>query len=88
MMIRTTEIEAAATEGASYLECFKGTNLRRTLYAPYLQISDSNLHTLSIVGNTHAGANLPGLLMSLLGTYFFSSVSCSLYATPLNILYL
>jgi SP family general alpha glucoside:H+ symporter-like MFS transporter len=26
----TTELERADTESASYLECFKGTNLRRT----------------------------------------------------------
>lgn len=26
----TTEIERAETESASFLECFKGTNLRRT----------------------------------------------------------
>lgn len=26
----TTELEKAETEGATFLECFKGTNLRRT----------------------------------------------------------
>jgi SP family general alpha glucoside:H+ symporter-like MFS transporter len=33
MLVRTTEIEARVTAGASYKECFKGTALRRTLYA-------------------------------------------------------
>ena len=31
LMVRTNEIELASTEGASYLACFKGVNLRRTL---------------------------------------------------------
>ena len=30
MMIYTTEMEKASTEGTSYLDCFRGDNLRRT----------------------------------------------------------
>ncbi|KAK9455952.1 general substrate transporter [Dipodascopsis uninucleata] len=30
MMIHTTELERATSEGTSYLDCFKGTDLRRT----------------------------------------------------------
>ena len=30
-MVRTIEIERASTEGASYIDCFRGTDLRRTL---------------------------------------------------------
>lgn len=30
MMVRTNEFEIATTAGASYLDCFKGTDLRRT----------------------------------------------------------
>jgi len=31
MMTRTTEMEKATMEGASYMECFKGVQLRRTM---------------------------------------------------------
>jgi SP family general alpha glucoside:H+ symporter-like MFS transporter len=31
MIRHTTELERDAHDGASYLDCFKGTNLRRTL---------------------------------------------------------
>ena len=31
MMVRTTELEAQTTAGASYIDCFKGTDLRRTM---------------------------------------------------------
>jgi SP family general alpha glucoside:H+ symporter-like MFS transporter len=31
MMVRTTELEAQTTAGASYVDCFKGTDLRRTM---------------------------------------------------------
>lgn len=30
LMVETTELERSITEGASYLDCFKGSNLRRT----------------------------------------------------------
>ncbi|WWC65493.1 uncharacterized protein I303_108111 [Kwoniella dejecticola CBS 10117] len=55
MMVRTNEIESKTMAGATYKECFKGAELRRTL----------------IVCAVHAGANLTGLLVSNLGTYFF-----------------
>ncbi|OCF32136.1 hypothetical protein I316_06292 [Kwoniella heveanensis BCC8398] len=55
MMVRTNDIEAATMAGASYKECFEGVELRRTV----------------IVCAVHAGANLTGLLVSNLGTYFF-----------------
>lgn len=31
MMIRTTELEKQTTAGASYADCFRGTDLRRTM---------------------------------------------------------
>jgi SP family general alpha glucoside:H+ symporter-like MFS transporter len=55
-MVRTIEIEAAATRGASYADCLRGTDLRRTL----------------IASGIHAAANVTGLLLSNLGTYFFT----------------
>jgi SP family general alpha glucoside:H+ symporter-like MFS transporter len=30
LIVHTTQLERAEVAGASYLECFKGTNLRRT----------------------------------------------------------
>jgi SP family general alpha glucoside:H+ symporter-like MFS transporter len=30
LIVHTTQLERAETAGATYLECFKGTNLRRT----------------------------------------------------------
>lgn len=54
-MVRTTEIEAQATAGTSYKDCFKGSDLRRTL----------------ITCAIHAFASFSGLLMGNLGTYFF-----------------
>lgn len=32
-MVRTNEIECAETEGATFIECFKGTEFRRTAIA-------------------------------------------------------
>ncbi|ORY26981.1 alpha-glucoside:hydrogen symporter, partial [Naematelia encephala] len=55
-MVRTNEIEIAITSGASYWDCFKGVELRRTLIACL----------------TYMLANLTGLLLSNLGTYFFT----------------
>lgn len=55
-MVRMNEIEAAAMRGASYADCLRATDLRRTL----------------IASGIHVAANVTGLLLSNLGTYFFT----------------
>ncbi|KAM0747026.1 general substrate transporter [Meredithblackwellia eburnea MCA 4105] len=55
-MIRTTRIEAEHTAGASYADCLKGADLRRTI----------------ICCGIHAACNYSGLLLGNLSTYFFT----------------
>jgi SP family general alpha glucoside:H+ symporter-like MFS transporter len=55
MMVHTTRTEAEVTKGASYPDCFKGTNLRRT----------------EIVCVAFAGQILSGSSFSYTPTYFF-----------------
>ena len=57
MMIHTTKIEAESTKGASYVDCFKGINLRRT----------------EIVCVAFAGQVLSGSTFAYTPTYFFTS---------------
>jgi SP family general alpha glucoside:H+ symporter-like MFS transporter len=47
----TTELEKAETEGASFIECFRGTNLRRTeinCVVWICQVFDGNPLTVSL----------------------------------------
>lgn len=55
-MVRTNAIEMAETAGTTYADCFKGTDLRRTWITCFI----------------HSFANFTGLLLSNLGTYFFT----------------
>ena len=57
MMIHTTKIEAESTKGASYADCFRGINLRRT----------------EIVCVAFAGHVLSGSTFAYTPTYFFTS---------------
>lgn len=57
MMMHTVKIESQATTGASYLDCFKGSNLRRT----------------EIVCLTFMGQILSGSSFAYTPTYFFTS---------------
>ncbi|KAJ5604680.1 hypothetical protein N7510_009834 [Penicillium lagena] len=57
MMVHTTALEAKITKGASYLDCFKGTDLRRT----------------EIVCMVWAIQNLSGNSFSNYSTYFLES---------------
>ncbi|KAI1163066.1 general substrate transporter [Nemania serpens] len=57
MMVHTNGVEAEETSGASYLDCFKGVNLRRT----------------EIVCVAFAGQILSGSSFAYTPTYFFTS---------------
>ncbi|KAI0882620.1 sugar transporter [Annulohypoxylon maeteangense] len=57
MMVHTIRIEAEATEGATYLDCFKGPNLRRT----------------EIVCVAFMGQILSGSSFAYTPTYFFTT---------------
>lgn len=57
MMVHTIRIEAEATKGATYLDCFKGDNLRRT----------------EIVCVTFMGQILSGSSFAYTPTYFFTT---------------
>jgi MFS transporter, SP family, general alpha glucoside:H+ symporter len=57
MMVHTNRVEAEETSGATYLDCFKGTNLRRT----------------EIVCVVFAGQILSGSSFAYTPTYFFTS---------------
>ncbi|KAI2642303.1 sugar transporter [Xylaria nigripes] len=57
MMIHTNQVEAEDTKGATYLDCFKGVNLRRT----------------EIVCVAFAGQILSGSTFAYTPTYFFTS---------------
>ncbi|KAH7040375.1 sugar transporter-like protein [Microdochium trichocladiopsis] len=57
MMMHTVKLESEATKGGSYLDCFKGTNLRRT----------------EIVCFTFMGQILSGSSFAYTPTYFFTS---------------
>ncbi|KAJ5907605.1 hypothetical protein N7495_000287 [Penicillium taxi] len=61
MMVHTTALEAKITAGASYLDCFKGTDLRRT----------------EIVCVTWAIQNLSGNSFSNYSTYFLEQAGLS-----------
>lgn len=61
MMVHTTALEANATKGASYLDCFRGTNLRRT----------------EIVCMVWAIQNLSGNSFSNYSTYFLEQAGLS-----------
>lgn len=56
-MVHTNKVEAAETGGATYADCFKGVNLRRT----------------EIVCVTLAGQILSGSSFAYTPTYFFTS---------------
>jgi SP family general alpha glucoside:H+ symporter-like MFS transporter len=55
MMIRTNEIEKATTNNPTYLDLFKGTDLRRTLITCFV----------------YAGQNFAGNLIANQAVYFF-----------------
>lgn len=57
MMLHTTKLEAEATRGANYTDCFKGVNLRRT----------------EIVCIAFAGQILSGSSFAYTPTYFFTT---------------
>jgi len=57
MMVHTNRVEAAETSGATYADCFKGINLRRT----------------EIVCIVFAGQVLSGSSFAYSPTYFFTS---------------
>ncbi len=57
MMIHTIKLEAEATSGANYADCFKGINLRRT----------------EIVCIAFAGQVLSGSSFAYTPTYFFTT---------------
>jgi SP family general alpha glucoside:H+ symporter-like MFS transporter len=61
MMRYTNELEKDLTKGATYLDCFKGTNLRRTTIACMLFVSQ----------------NLAGNTFSNYSTYFFQQAGLS-----------
>ena len=61
MMVHTTALEAKITQGASYLDCFKGTDLRRT----------------EIVCMAWAIQNLSGNSFSNYSTYFLEQAGLS-----------
>lgn len=44
-IVYTTQVEEAETSGSTYLDCFKGTNLRRTEIVSARWIRDSGLVT-------------------------------------------
>jgi SP family general alpha glucoside:H+ symporter-like MFS transporter len=55
MMVRTVEIETKATKEPTYLDLFKGIDLRRTM----------------IIGCVYAGQNLGGNLIANQAVFFF-----------------
>ncbi|KAM0749421.1 general substrate transporter [Meredithblackwellia eburnea MCA 4105] len=55
-MIRTCRIEAEQNSGVSWKDCFKGTDRRRTMIVTFI----------------HVAANFSGVLLTNLGTYFFT----------------
>lgn len=57
MMLHTTKLEAESTAGATYADCFKGINLRRT----------------EIVCLAFAGQILSGSSFAYTPTYFFTT---------------
>jgi len=57
MMVHTTGVEAETTHGANYLDCFRGSDLRRT----------------EIVCLTFMGQILSGSSFAYTPTYFFTS---------------
>jgi|SRR3569833_322891 len=57
MMVHTTRVEAESTKGASYIDCFRGVDLRRT----------------EIVCLTFMGQILSGSTFAYTPTYFFTS---------------
>jgi SP family general alpha glucoside:H+ symporter-like MFS transporter len=61
MMIHTDDLERNIEEGSSYLDCFKGSNLRRT----------------EIACITFAGQVLAGSQFAYSGTYFFEQAGMS-----------
>ncbi|EFX03077.1 major facilitator superfamily transporter alpha-glucoside [Grosmannia clavigera kw1407] len=65
MMVHTTALEANATKGASYLDCFRGTNLRRT----------------EIVCMVWAIQNLSGNSFSNYSTYFLEQAGLSTHSS-------
>ncbi|KKK15250.1 hexose carrier protein [Aspergillus ochraceoroseus] len=61
MMIHTNDLEAEIQTGSSYLDCFRGSNLRRT----------------EIACMTFAGQVLAGSQFAFSGTYFFQQAGMS-----------
>ena len=61
MMVHTTALEKKITKGASYLDCFRGTDLRRT----------------EIICMCWAMQNLAGNSFSNYSTYFLESAGVS-----------
>jgi len=57
MMVHTTGVEAETTRGANYIDCFRGSDLRRT----------------EIVCLTFMGQILSGSTFAYTPTYFFTS---------------
>lgn len=57
MMVHTTKLEAEATTGATYADCFKGINLRRT----------------EVVCLAFAGQIFSGSTFAYTPTYFFTT---------------
>ncbi|TGJ88069.1 hypothetical protein E0Z10_g681 [Xylaria hypoxylon] len=65
MMVHTSKVEAADTQGATYIDCFKGFNLRRT----------------EIVCVAFAGQILSGSSFAYTPTYFFTSAGLPIDAS-------
>lgn len=64
----TTELERAETENASFIECFKGTNLRRTeivswsfVNPPLVSLTDSFINRTALSGQLRFFAAMPSL---------------------------
>lgn len=80
MMVHTVKVEAQVTEGTTYLECFKGTDLRRTeiccvaflgqiLSGSSFAYSPSYFFTTAGMSSDHAyQLNLGGTAIAFLGT--------------------
>ena len=72
MMVHTTALEAKITAGASYLDCFKGSDLRRTEVS-FLLLHTKRRHQLirfQVVCLVWAIQNLSGNSFSNYSTYF------------------